>query len=291
MLAGHHAVAILLLALLLPAAAAASLDPYCDDNSTYAANGTFQANLDLLAAALPANASASATGSATAAVGAAPDQADALAFCRGDTNASSCAACVAAAFRDARRACPLHKGVTVYRDACVLRFAGRRFLDFLRDDKWLVSELVPAIDTALGSVNASDAWFTAGVKAILTVMVDRTAAAAAASNTTRNYFATAEMEFHPKLYGLAQCAPGLTPAQCHSCLGYLLAVVTTQLLSGRAPGRSAFVVWCSLRYSVRRIYDGQAMLQLPAPSQPATTLTSSSSGLELNCFQVSPDGV
>jgi hypothetical protein len=133
------------LALLLPPVppAAATQEFYCDD-STYADNSTFQANLNLLGAALPANASASASpaGYATGAVGAAPDQVNGMALCRGDTNASSCSSCVTAAFRDAQQRCPLNKGATVYKDACTLRFAGIRFLDFLREDQWLVSELV-----------------------------------------------------------------------------------------------------------------------------------------------------
>lgn len=147
MLAGRYATVALALALLLlpapaPAVAEETPPPDCDASSAYAANSTFQANLNLLSAALPANASASPAGFATFAAGAAPDQANGLALCRGDADASTCAACVAAAFRDAQQACPLDKGVTVYRDACVLRFAGRQFLDFLKEDQWLISELV-----------------------------------------------------------------------------------------------------------------------------------------------------
>jgi hypothetical protein len=143
LLAHRYATVAVTLAFLLlpPPSAVAALPPDCDGNS-YAANSAFQANLNLLAAALPVNASASPAGFATAAVGTVPDQANGLALCRGDTNASTCAACVAAAFRDAQQACPLNKGAKVYRDACFLRFAARRFLDFLRDDQWLISELV-----------------------------------------------------------------------------------------------------------------------------------------------------
>ncbi|KAL6657914.1 hypothetical protein ACP70R_005694 [Stipagrostis hirtigluma subsp. patula] len=278
MLAGRrHAivvVALALLPLLLPAAA--TVAPLCD-GAGYVANGTFQANLNTLAAALPANASASPEGFATASAGAAPDQANALALCRGDTNASSCAACVAAAFRDARRACPLDKGVTVFKDACVLRFAGIRFLDFLNEDQWIVSELVPNVDTAPGSVKAPDTWFVAVVTAIFGALVDR---AATATNSTRKYFATAEMDFDPKIYGLAQCTPDLTPDQCRGCLGELSQVMLLRWLVGRPPSNSDFVVWCNLRYSVSPVFEGQAMLQLaapPAPS-PATTLTPSTPG-------------
>lgn len=144
MLARRYSIVVVIAAVALalrPAPGAATLDPYCN-SSPYTANGTFQANLNLLAAALPANASASPVGFGTASVGAAPDQANGMALCRGDTNASSCATCVAAAFRDAQQTCPLDKDVTVYHSACVLHFSGTPFLDFLQGDQWLVSELV-----------------------------------------------------------------------------------------------------------------------------------------------------
>ncbi|OEL17593.1 Cysteine-rich receptor-like protein kinase 10 [Dichanthelium oligosanthes] len=137
---------VVALAVLPGAGAAAVQNPSCDDNGgTYAANGTFQANLNSLALSLPANASASPAGFATGTTGAAPDQIYALALCRGDTNASVCGACVVGAFRDGQRACPLNKGVTVYRDACLLRFSGARILDFLKPDQWLYSELMRRI--------------------------------------------------------------------------------------------------------------------------------------------------
>ncbi|CAL5072311.1 unnamed protein product [Urochloa decumbens] len=289
MLAGRYAIAVLTLASLLlpPLPAMATPPPDCEPSSTYAANSTFQANLDLLAAALPVNASSSPAGFATAAVGTAPDQANGLALCRGDTNASFCAACVAAAFQDAQQACPLDKGAKVYRDACVLRFAGRRILDFLREDQWLISELVPAIDTDnTRSVDAPDAWFTAAVTGIFTALVDR---AAAATNATRKYFTTGEMDFVPKLYGLAQCAPDLTPPQCRDCLRNLQKVVTAQFLGGRPPSNTAFVEWCFLRYSVSPVYDGRAMLQLAAPPAPppSATLTPPSSGRKKSAAGIS----
>ncbi|KAK8448472.1 hypothetical protein SEVIR_7G013805v4 [Setaria viridis] len=80
-------------------------------------------------------------GFATVTVGVAPEQANGLALCRGDTNASTCAACVAAAFREAKQTCPFDKGTNILRDACNLQFAGRQFLDFLRPDQWIVQEL------------------------------------------------------------------------------------------------------------------------------------------------------
>ncbi|CAD6342569.1 unnamed protein product [Miscanthus lutarioriparius] len=112
------------------------------------------------------------------------------------------------------------------------------------------------------------AWFSAAVTGILSALVDR---AVVASNSTRKYFATAEMDFDPKIYGLAQCTPDLTPGQCRGCLERLLVTTTNEfLISRRPPVNNALLVWCQLRYSVSLVYEGQAMLQLPAPPEPPT---------------------
>jgi hypothetical protein len=125
------------------------------------------------------------------------------------------------------------------------------------------------IDTDLGSVNAPDAWFSAAVTGILNALVDR---AAVATNSTRKYLATGEMDFDPKVYGLAQCTPDLTPGQCQGCLELLLVTTTNEFISRRLPVNNAFVVWCQLRYSVSPVFEGQAMLQLPAPPPTQATL-------------------
>ena len=92
-----------------------------------------------------------------------------------------------------------------------------------------------------GSVtNAPAAWFSAALTGIFSALVN-SAVAAAPSNSTRKYFATAEMDFDPKLYGLAQCAPDLTPAQCQGCLRILQnVVVSARFLSGRPPLQQRF---------------------------------------------------
>jgi hypothetical protein len=113
------------------------------DGSNYASNSTFQANLNLVAAALPGNASSMPTGFATADAGTSPNRAYAMALCRGDVNTSTCSACVAAAFRaaGAQEYCPNNTGATMYEDACVVRFSSVQFLDFLRADQWQPGEL------------------------------------------------------------------------------------------------------------------------------------------------------
>ncbi|XP_051215524.1 cysteine-rich receptor-like protein kinase 6 [Lolium perenne] len=259
-------IAVLLLLLLLPPAM--PFEGSECDGSKYAPNSTFQANLNLVAAALPGNASSMPTGFATATAGTSPNRAYAMALCRGDVNASTCDACVAAAFTaaGANGNCPNNTGVTMYEDACVVRFSSVQFLDFLRADQWQPGELAFLITPAFGNVTTvPGAWFSAAATAILTAVADH----AVANSTFRKYFATGEMDFQPKIYAIAQCVPDMTPSQCQSCLGTLVIQSTGLLVNTKPRWIMSFVAWCNLRYSVQPLYEGRSMLQLEAPPPPA----------------------
>ncbi|KAG0545243.1 hypothetical protein BDA96_02G344800 [Sorghum bicolor] len=271
MVGAHSIVAVAaVLAVVLPLTAAQPYRSSTCAGGTYAANGTYQANLQLVAAALPANASATPAGFATGTVGALPNQISALALCRGDTNAPACRACVADAFPGAQQDCPSSKDVTVYQDACVVRFSDQQFLDF------------PGVNSpyAVSSWDSDNltvpaAWFDAAVAALMNATVDRAVsvsvtAASSSSNSSsaRKYFATGvedfDAEHYPKIYGLAQCVPDMTVVQCRGCLGSLVASMPG-FLDGKPAGRS-LGVWCNLRYSVSPFYTGPAMLHLAAPA-------------------------
>ncbi|KAM3259443.1 hypothetical protein ACQJBY_050967 [Aegilops geniculata] len=270
MLAGYGILAVVTVLLVLPSARPLE-DSTCDPSTTFAPNSTYQANLNLLAAALPGNASSAPAGFATLSAGTA-SRAYAMALCRGDVNASSCAACVALAFRAAGRSCPNNTGVTMYEDDCVLRFANRQFLDFLKADQWQAGELSIQIRSADGSVPAvAVAWFSAAATAILTAVSAATSnSTAGAGDAKKQYFATGEVvDFDPRIYSLAQCAPVLTPEQCSSCLGQLLVQIKVDL-SSKPVWVTSRVEWCDLRYDVRPFYQGQAMLQLQAPPPPSS---------------------
>ncbi|VAI20652.1 unnamed protein product [Triticum turgidum subsp. durum] len=140
----------------------------------------------------------------------------------------------------------------MYEDDCVLRFANRQFLDFLNADQWQAGELSAAATTILTAVSAASSNSTSG-----------------AGDAQKQYFVTGEVDFDPRIYALAQCAPVLTPEQCSSCLGQLLVQIKVDL-STKPPWVTSRVEWCDLRYDVRPFYEGQAMLQLQAPPPPSS---------------------
>lgn len=121
-------------------------------------------------------------------------------------------------------------------------------------------------EQANATVDVPADWFSAAVTKILVAVIDH---AVNLTATTKKYFATGEEDFNPKIYGLAQCLPTTTPAQCQGCLGNLLSLMAAQFLGQRLEWVRLLSVWCSLMYSARPFYEGQAMLQLSAPPPPA----------------------
>ena len=266
MLGGYLALPAAAVIMLLPLATAqpTQWQYWTCASGTYSPNSTYQANLGLLAAALPANVSATPAGFITATVGVVPDLISALALCRGDTNASTCRACVAAGFPGAQRDCPNRRDVTIYQDDCVLRFSDQRFLDLVG-----VNSPVSEISSGTENLTVSAAWFNAAAVALVNATVNH--AVMVPGNSTRKYFATGEQNFdathYPKIYGLAQCVPEMTAAQCQSCLSGFISSMPW-FLNGK-PGGRVLGIWCNLRYSVNPFYTGSAMVKISAPPVPA----------------------
>ncbi|KAM3385136.1 hypothetical protein ACQJBY_009220 [Aegilops geniculata] len=221
-------------------------------SGNYTPNSTYQANVDLLSATLPRNASLSPAFYATGGVGDVPDIVYGQALCRGDVaNASACEACVAAAFRGARRACPLYKDAIIFYDLCQLRFSNR---NFLLDDDYLVTTYTLLRSRAVGTQAFDDA-----VGLLLNATADR-----AVEDSSRR-FGTGEEGFddrrNPKIYALAQCAPEKTADVCRSCLSVIIGQLPNSF-RGRTGG-GMFGVWCNFRYEVYPFFPGRPLVQLP----------------------------
>ncbi|VAH29314.1 unnamed protein product [Triticum turgidum subsp. durum] len=230
-------------------------------SGNYTQNTTYRANIDLLSATLPRNASLSPAFYATGDVGDVPDIVYGQALCRGDVaNASACEACVAAAFRGARRACPLYKDVIIFYDLCQLRFSNR---NFLLDDDYLVTTY-----TLLRSRVVATLAFDAAVGLLLNATADH-----AVEDSSRR-FGTGEEGFGDRrnttIYALAQCAQEKTADVCRSCLSIIIGQLPN-LFRGRTGG-GMFGVWCNFRYEVYPFFPGRPLVQLPqfVESPPAS---------------------
>ncbi|CAN6353307.1 unnamed protein product [Urochloa humidicola] len=255
--------ALLLVFLHLPPLATAQPLPWqlCNNTSgNFTENSAYQANIRRLAASIPKNASGSPSLFATGVAGTAPDAVYALALCRGDGNASSCASCVARAFDDAQQLCALKKGATMFDDPCILRYADWDFLANATDNRGKF--LVWSFDSVNASVLRT---FTAAARRL----VDATADYAVADPIRR--FGTGEVTFdetYPKIYSLAQCTPDMTAAECRTCLGNVIRrfMPMYSYFTGKHGGR-IFGVRCSFRFETYPFFSGRPQLQLQ-PSGP-----------------------
>ncbi|TVU38667.1 hypothetical protein EJB05_12051, partial [Eragrostis curvula] len=265
------AAALVLVFLLVPLAAAQPW-PVCGSSGNYAASSTYQSNLGTLSAILRTNASRALF--ATAAIGAAPDVAYALALCRGDSNASTCESCVASAFQDALQLCAYSKDAAAYRDACYVGFSNSNFLATTDNG-------IPIAIVNPQNVSSSMEEFDAAVDVLLNATSNY-----AATNSSRR-FATGEEASRSgnfTIYGLAQCTPDMSPADCQSCLQEIIAL-RPQYLNGSQGGRISGVR-CNFRYDLNnKFFTGGPTLRLqtqlwpsPASAPKNATTTSSTPG-------------
>ncbi|KAM0927387.1 hypothetical protein ACQ4PT_002849 [Festuca glaucescens] len=251
---------ILFILIHMPLTAAQPL-PLCDNASgNYTANSTYRANMQNLASSLPDLASTSPSLFAAGKSGTLPDAIYALALCRGDTNASSCAACVSSVIRLAQELCPLMKMVRMFDDPCIIRFSNQ---DFPHD---------PLNNTGGKLVSASGNKVSAAVAPTFTAAVGRLVNATfeyAAGDSIRR-FGTGEValdETYPKIYALAQCTPDLTAQECRSCLWNISGEFMPNYFVGQ-PGGRVIGVQCNFRYETFPFFNGRPLVQLQSPFGP-----------------------
>jgi hypothetical protein len=113
--------------------AAPTYNPHVCSNTAFAANSTYQSNLDIVLTSLSSNATR-ATGFSSASTG----KVSGLFLCRGDVNTTVCQDCVANATIEILGRCPLDKVAIIWYDECLLRYSN----DIT---SCIFAELVPAI--------------------------------------------------------------------------------------------------------------------------------------------------
>ncbi|XP_062188286.1 putative cysteine-rich receptor-like protein kinase 20 [Phragmites australis] len=240
-------------------ASAAAYSEYSCNGTTgnFTSGSAFGANLDRLVAALPSNASSSASLFASAAVGTAPDTTYGLALCRGDiTDPRVCSACLGDAFRQLRQLCGGDRDATFYHDLCTARYSGDDFLARPDDNSPVINGMDVNGSTYPGW-DARNATSRSFFLSLVGTLFGEMAMYSAYNSSASRRFASAVMFINPQLptvYGLTQCTPDLSPAQCWHCLQGIQDQ-NRQWYDGREGGR-ILGVRCSFRYEGYQFYDG-----------------------------------
>ncbi|CAN6205610.1 unnamed protein product [Urochloa humidicola] len=240
--------------------AAAQYAEYSCNGTTgnFTSGGAFAANLDILVAALVSNASSSSSLFASASVGApGDDTVYGLALCRGDvTDRGACSSCLADAFAGLRRRCGGDRDATLYADVCTARYSGEDFLARPDDNSPVINGMDANASTYAGW-DARNATSRSFFLSLVGTLFDEMSMYGAYNSSAARRFASAVMYINaqlPTVYGLAQCTPDLSPAQCWHCFQGLGGQID-RWYDGREGGRISGVR-CSFRYEGYQFYQG-----------------------------------
>ncbi|XP_058197635.1 cysteine-rich receptor-like protein kinase 10 isoform X1 [Rhododendron vialii] len=241
--------------------------------STYAANSTYQTNLNTLLSGLSSNSYNSSIGFYNFTAGSSPpDVAYGLFICRGDVSAAVCRDCVTYAVGDVVKRCPRSKRVTIWYDECILRYSNESIFS-TSDTSFRLMLINPQ--------NATNA--TSFREALGKVMND--VSARASSHDSGRKFATTELMNYSSLqpvYGLAQCTPDLSTTDCNTCLRTGIAIFPS-CCDAKIGARVLFPS-CYVHYETYPFYNSSVGAAPPPPSPalppPPSTTTTSSPGKE-----------
>ncbi|KAH7837551.1 hypothetical protein Vadar_015086 [Vaccinium darrowii] len=268
----RYALFVYTICLLSPIAIVKAADPTfldidCANATTYAANSTYQTNLNTLLSVLSSNSTVSSGFYNFTAGSSRPDIAYGLFLCRGDISASACQDCVDYASKDVVNRCPRSKQVTIWYEECSLRYSNQ--------------SIFGNSDAAVARVlsNTQNVTNATLFREVLAKVMDDIAARASSDHLGKK-FATGDSKYSPlqPVYGLAQCTPDLSDAGCNTCLRNCISS-----FDATKQGASVLFPSCTVRYEMYPFYDASVGAAPPPPSPvppppPPSTSTPSSPG-------------
>ncbi|XP_022142138.1 putative receptor-like protein kinase At4g00960 isoform X3 [Momordica charantia] len=205
----------------------------CPDAGNYTANSTYRNNLNALLSSLSSGPPLISYGFYNLSAGEEPDKVNAVALCVGDISGYVCRDCVDESSRKILEACPNRKAGIVWYNQCMVRYSNAEIFGVMNDSD---SES----DSIFNGQTASDPdGFLNAVRSLM----ERLRGEAAAGNSTRK-MATGEISAgNETVYGLVQCTPDLSSADCDKCVGDRAMMIS----EGRI-GARIFTASCVLRY-------------------------------------------
>ena len=199
-----------------------------------------------------------------------PDVVFGLYLCRGDVTNLICQDCVANAASEIQMLCPTQKEAIIWYDKCMLRYSDEPIFN--------ISGLTPT-SFKPGSRHGSDDQF--GL--LLDSFINTLAAQAANSREQSKKFAAGKQNLTSSgsetMYGLVQCTPDLSVADCSKCFRSAIAAIPT-CCNGQRSAR-LLLPSCYVLYDLKPFFNVTAM-ETPPPPPPS----SSPSGTVVNYFKI-----
>ncbi|GMH05358.1 hypothetical protein Nepgr_007198 [Nepenthes gracilis] len=224
---------------------------YCPNTTTFAANSSYQTNLNSVLTSLSSNSTTQSGFHNTTVGDGGTSKVYGIFLCRGDDTEDVCRTCVATAVKAVPVYCPNRKQAVIWYDVCMIRYSNASFFGE-RDES--VSVYLPNVNNITNNVS--------GFTSVLGDAMNKIALMAANGQSGKK-FATADANFNnlQKLYTLAQCTPDLPSSDCYGCLTDCIGRLPS-CCSGKKGGRVLFP-GCNIRYEITLFYENTAA---PAPA-------------------------
>ncbi|XP_023738344.3 cysteine-rich receptor-like protein kinase 44 [Lactuca sativa] len=226
---------------------------YCENATNDTRNSTYQRNLDNTLSGLPNTNSG--FGFYNFSTGEGNDRVYSIALCRGDVHFDLCQSCLNVSIVSLRKNCPNQRGAMIFYEYCLLQYS---------DETILGNPRTNMTRFMWNPGNETDQSRFSGSPGPLLKRLTADAAAGgslqklAAGNTTIPPFST--------IYGLVQCTPDLSEAQCSSCLDKSINTFASEVYTGSSGGRSLLPA-CNFRYETYKFFNMSTMV-MPSPSPP-----------------------
>ncbi|KAI3765171.1 hypothetical protein L2E82_15198 [Cichorium intybus] len=229
--------------------------------ANYTRNSTYQRNLDNTLSGLPNTNSG--FGFFNFSIGQGNDRVNSIALCRGDVESDLCRSCVDDSIVKLRERCPSQREAIGFYDTCMLQYSNETILGNNRTNInfyfW-------------NPINASDGdRFNGSPGPLLNRLIAEAAAGGpllkfATGNTSGPNF--------PTIYGLVQCTPDLSEAQCSTCLDDSIQRFVSEF-TGMSVGGRIFQRMCIIRYETFRFFNGSTLIIPPSslPSPPISVVS------------------
>ncbi|XP_017254222.2 cysteine-rich receptor-like protein kinase 10 [Daucus carota subsp. sativus] len=234
--------------------------PLCSGENIYTPGSTFEANLKNLLTILSSNASKN-HGFFNSSVGRGfPDEAYGVFLCRGDVTSQACQACVSEATKEIITQCPKEKAAVIWYDDCMVRYAGRSFLNINNQTLGFYYTNPSSVIEGTGFKQALDSSFSDLISQASNVTDENKHAIKGFATQIVNYTRALT------LYELVQCTPDLSGNDCGRCLREATRYLPK--CCDHKQGGRVLLYSCNIRYEVYPFFGilDKAPSPSPAPS-------------------------
>ncbi|XP_073132961.1 cysteine-rich receptor-like protein kinase 15 [Henckelia pumila] len=235
----------------------------CYPDNNYTKNSAYESNLNTLLSSLSPNVDS--FGFYNASSGQNPDQVNALILCRADVRLDICRSCVTNVTSQLVQLCPNQKRAVLWDELCMLRYSN--------SPMYGIVDTIPRI-LGRNTNNFSDPErYSADLRQLLDELRKSAVSGGSLLKAAGNSRTAPDFQV---VYGLMQCTPDLSAADCDGCL-----VEANKNINGFPAGSSGvrlLLPSCNVRYELSSFYDGTTLQErvaaaaaaAPPPSSPSS---------------------